>query len=157
MFLAAVSQATVLPYLKVLGLRIDLVMILVVCWILIKDVDDGVVWAILGGIFLDLMSLAPFGTYIFALVPVVALAGFFKVLIPAYHSLLPFAVIPVASILYNLTANLVLVIFGAPGEWPATVALVVLPAILVDSVAGLLIFWLINFVRNQFIADATYY
>lgn len=156
MFLAALSQSTVFPYLKVLGLRVDLVMILVVCWMLIKDVDDGVVWAILGGIFLDLMSLAPFGTYIFALIPVVALAGLFKALIPAYHSLLPFAVLPIASILYNLTANLVLVIFGTPGEWPATVALIVLPAILVDSVAGVLIFWLINFVRNQFVTDATY-
>ena len=71
-------------------------------------------------------------------------------------NLLPFAVLPIASILYNLTANLVLVIFGTPGEWPATVALIVLPAILVDSVAGVLIFWLINFVRNQFVTDATY-
>ena len=156
MFLAALSQSTVFPYLKVLGLRLDLVMILVVCWILIKDVDDGVVWAILGGVFLDLMSLAPFGTYIFALIPVVALAGLFKALIPAYNFLLPFAVLPIASILYNLTANLVLVIFGTPGEWPATVALVVLPATLVDSVAGLIIYWMINLVRNQFATDGTY-
>ncbi len=156
MFLAALCQSTVFPYLKVLGLRLDLVMILVVCWILIKDVDDGVVWAILGGIFLDLMSMAPFGTYIFALIPVVALAGFFKAVIPAYHSLLPFAVLPVATILYKLTANLVLVILGAPGEWPATVALIVLPATLVDSVAGVIIFWLISFVRNQFVSDPAY-
>lgn len=156
MFLAALSQSTVLPYLKVLGLRVDLVMILVVCWILIKDVDDGVVWSILGGIFLDLMSLAPFGTYIFALIPVVALAGFFRAVIPAYHSLLPFAVLPVASIVYNLAANLVLVIFGTPGEWPATVALIVLPATLVNSVAGVIIFWMIKFVRNQFVTDAAY-
>ena len=156
MFLAALSQSTVLPYLKVLGLRVDLVMILVVCWILIKDVDDGVVWAILGGIFLDLMSLAPFGTYIFALIPVVGLSGFFRAVIPAYHSLLPFAVLPVASIVYNLTANLVLVLFGTPGEWPATVALIVLPATLVDSVAGVVIFWLIKFVRNQFVTDPAY-
>ena len=156
MFLAALSQATLLPYLKIMGLRIDIVMILVVCWILIKDVDDGVVWAIIGGLFLDLMSLAPFGTYVLALVPVVAVTSFFKALIPVYHSLLPFAVIPIASILYNLTANLVLVIFGAPGEWPATVALIVLPATLVDSVAGLLIFWLIGMFRNQFSSDAAF-
>ena len=156
MFLAALSQATLLPYLKIMGLRIDIVMILVVCWILIKDVDDGVVWAIIGGLFLDLMSLAPFGTYVLALVPVVAVTSFFKALIPVYHSLLPFAVIPIASILYNLTANLVLVIFGAPGEWPATVALIVLPATLVDSVAGLLIFWLISMFRNQFSSDAAF-
>ncbi len=129
-------------------------MIMVTSWTLIRDVDDGVVWALLGGLFLDLMSLAPFGTHIFALTIVVAIAGLSSAILPNYRGLLAVAVIPLASILYHLSANLILVIFGAPGEWPATVALIVIPAALIDAVVGLPIFWVMNLADDRFSSEA---
>jgi rod shape-determining protein MreD len=60
--LAALIQATVISRLPVL-LRVDLVLVCVLAWSLIRGVSEGTVGGITGGLALDLVSGAPFGLH----------------------------------------------------------------------------------------------
>jgi rod shape-determining protein MreD len=60
--LAALFQATILARLPML-LRVDLVLVCVLAWSLIRGVAEGTVGGITGGVALDLVSGAPFGLH----------------------------------------------------------------------------------------------
>ena len=49
----------------------SLVMLLVICWSLRSSLAEGFVWALVGGIMLDLLSVLPIGTSSAALVMIV--------------------------------------------------------------------------------------
>jgi rod shape-determining protein MreD len=60
--LAAVLQVTVTARLNILGGRPDLVLLIVMAWTLNATLEEGVIWAFVGGICTDLLSAAPLGT-----------------------------------------------------------------------------------------------
>lgn len=64
LMLAAALQVTVMPQISVLGGRPDIVFLLVSAWSLNTSLEQGVVWAFVGGICKDLLSAAPIGTSI---------------------------------------------------------------------------------------------
>jgi rod shape-determining protein MreD len=61
LFIAANLQTTIVPELR-LGGGPELVLLLVLCWGLLIDFRDGLIVAIIGGIFQDLASSLPLGT-----------------------------------------------------------------------------------------------
>jgi rod shape-determining protein MreD len=68
--LAAALQSSLLPQLT--GRAVPgLVFLLVVCWAIDTDWQQGVVWAFIGGIMLDLLSSLPVGT---STIPLLVLA-----------------------------------------------------------------------------------
>jgi rod shape-determining protein MreD len=68
--LAAALQSSLLPQLT--GRAVPgLVFLLVVCWAIDTDWQQGVVWAFIGGIMLDLLSSLPIGT---STIPLLVLA-----------------------------------------------------------------------------------
>ncbi len=68
--LAATLQASLLPQLT--GRAVPgLVFLLVVCWAINTDWQQGAVWAFIGGILLDLLSALPVGT---STIPLLVLA-----------------------------------------------------------------------------------
>jgi rod shape-determining protein MreD len=73
---AAVLQATLLPQFRLGGGAPDLVYLLVLAWAINAPLQNGVLWAFVGGIFLDLFSVYPLGTSSFGMLLVVfALSG----------------------------------------------------------------------------------
>ncbi len=68
--LVALVEATVLPYLRVGGIQPDLMLLVVGVWSLRRGVEEGAVWAFIGGLALDLLSAGPFTTFMFALLAV---------------------------------------------------------------------------------------
>ncbi len=71
LMLAAALQVTVLPQISVLGGRPDLVLLLVAAWSLNSTLEEGVLWAFVGGICRDLLSAAPIGTSIVGMVVII--------------------------------------------------------------------------------------
>jgi rod shape-determining protein MreD len=67
LMLTALVEATVLPYLRVGGVQPDLMMLVVGAWSLRRGVEEGAVWAFVGGLALDLLSAGPFTAFMFAL------------------------------------------------------------------------------------------
>lgn len=71
---AVIVQATVVPEFRFGGAMPDFVFLLVLAWGLMAGFEQGVIWAMVGGILQDLVSAAPVGTTSLSLLVVVALA-----------------------------------------------------------------------------------
>ncbi len=71
MILVAALQVTVMPQISLWGGRPDLVLLVVVSWALNATLEQGVLWAFVGGICKDLLSAAPLGTSLIGLILIV--------------------------------------------------------------------------------------
>jgi rod shape-determining protein MreD len=76
--LAAVLQASIVPQFSILGGRPDLVFLFVISWALNAPLGEGLIWAFVGGILLDLMSAAPTGTSVIGMVLIVFALDIFR-------------------------------------------------------------------------------
>jgi len=74
--LAALLEASVLPELSIAGAKPDVVLVMAIVAVLWVGLEEGLVWAFLGGVMLDLIvsSERPLGTAIFALLVSVGMA-----------------------------------------------------------------------------------
>ena len=79
MVVAAILQATLLPYLSIEGVKPHLVLVLVCIWGLLSGSKEASLWALMGGFVLDLFSSAPFGVATLSLVAVGLLSGWEQV------------------------------------------------------------------------------
>ena len=68
--LAAIGllQTTFVPYLSLLGAKPNLMLLVVVAWTLIAGSREGLWWAFIGGLWLDLLGGSPLGASALALV-----------------------------------------------------------------------------------------
>jgi rod shape-determining protein MreD len=73
--LVALIEATVLPHLRVVNAQPDLALLVVGAWSLRRGVEEGAIWAFIGGLALDLLSAGPFASLIFALLAVSLVLG----------------------------------------------------------------------------------
>lgn len=60
--LAAILQSSIFPQFRILNGQPDLVLLLVVAWAIRAPLEEAVVWAFVGGLLQDLLSLTPLGT-----------------------------------------------------------------------------------------------
>lgn len=68
--LVALAEATLLPHVRVGNTQPDLMLLVVGAWSLRRGVEEGAVWAFIGGMALDLLSAGPFTASMFALLMV---------------------------------------------------------------------------------------
>ena len=61
LLIAVVLQSIILPGTMLLGIRPDLVLVIVVGWSMLRGWEDGLVVGLLGGFLTDLTSATPFG------------------------------------------------------------------------------------------------
>ncbi|MCA0453519.1 MAG: rod shape-determining protein MreD [Chloroflexi bacterium] len=71
LMLAAAIQVTVMPQISIFGGRPDIVLLIVSAWSLNTSLEQGVLWAFVGGICKDLLSAAPIGTSIVGMVLII--------------------------------------------------------------------------------------
>lgn len=146
---AAIFQSTLLPHLAVLGVKVDLVMLLVAAWSIRRGVEAGLVWALIGGVAVDVLSAGPFGLSIVTLALVAVIAGGFGPGLRRSSIILPLVLIPLVSIVATLVGALILQAVGHPISWPVVVAMVVLPAALLDTLAVLIVYPLISIADHR--------
>lgn len=147
--MAAVIQSSLLPHLAIFGVKADLVLLLVVAWAIRRGVEAGLLWALLGGIAADALSAGPFGMSILAFGAAAVLVGVFGPGMRKASVLLPLILTPLASIVATLVMAVALTLLGRPISWPVTVALVVLPVAVLNSVVMLLVYPLVSIVDEQ--------
>jgi len=140
----------VLPRFQIVGARLDLVLLLVVLWASLRELDEAVLWGLMGGAFVDLLSAAPFGTEVLALGILGVLAGSVGPALRRYHALLLLALVPLATVAFDLLLAFVLESQGWPVDWPATVALIVLPGCLLNTLATPLVYWFLRAANGWF-------
>jgi rod shape-determining protein MreD len=125
-----IVQATAMPHLTILGVKPDLVLLVVISWSLLRGSKEGVIWALVGGIGLDLLSGAPFGTSAVALLVLSLLAGMGELSVFRTHIALPLIATLLATLAYDLFFLLLLHMRGCSIAWADSLIKVVLPSTL---------------------------
>lgn len=142
--LAAVLQASILPQISLAGGGPDLVFLLVLSWAIDSDLRQGVSWAFVGGLMLDLLSSLPVGTHsIPLLVIVVALSGIGGQ-IYRLGLLLLIGMAVGGTLFQQLTLMTITALLGHRVQWIEDLTSIVLPTVFYNLVLIVPVYWLVR-------------
>jgi rod shape-determining protein MreD len=129
----ALIQTVLLSRINLWGARPELMLLVVLIWAVVRGVDEGLVWGFIGGLVVDLLSGAPMGATVLALLSVVFLAGqpwgqglssqVAQLLLPAL----------VGVVVYHLVLLLVLAWTGHAVDWGFALLRVAGPSALLNT------------------------
>jgi rod shape-determining protein MreD len=133
MVLIALVQDSALVPVTILGGHPDLVLLAVVAWGLLRGSAEGMIWAFIGGIVLDLLSGGPLGGITLALLIVAFLAGrqWGSELGSTYVQLVLLTI--VVTFLYHVVLLLVLSWADHPVDWIYGLSRVAGPSTVVNA------------------------
>jgi rod shape-determining protein MreD len=103
LFIAALLQSTLLVRMEVGSVKPDLVLILVIVGTLIYGAKNGVVWAFVGGLALDLLSGGPFGSSSLALIAAAVVASPGHRTLSRFNAFVPLAAAALGTLAYGVT------------------------------------------------------
>jgi rod shape-determining protein MreD len=177
MAVLVVLQATILPRFPIFGVIPQFLFLLALAWGMIHGWQEGIVWAFVAGILLDLLSAGPLGVTSLAMLVAVGVASLLQKGFPESRIFMPVLLAFVATVVFWLVYLLLLRIViplivsnldllgistlaessRAPGLLQdiasnyglnQTTLRLVLSSALVHSLLILPIYWLINFVEK---------
>lgn len=127
LILLGLAQSALVPYFRVFGVTPDLMMVVVVSWSLLRGWKAGLIWALIGGLVLDLLSALPFGTITLGMVLASVSAGI--IIANVYHPSLPVVLLAIAisTMGYYLVLMVGMALSGWSVAWMDTLSQVVLP------------------------------
>ncbi len=119
LFALALIQSTVMPHLSIWGVHPELILMVVTSWSILSGAEEGMLWALIGGVLLDLISAGQFGLHTLALLVVGFLSGLGERTVFRSDLLMPLLIIPLATLVYELLLLVGLYLTGwrAP-LWP---------------------------------------
>jgi rod shape-determining protein MreD len=148
---ATLLQVTLSPYIKINGVHPDLVFVLVIGWVILCGLEDGLRWALIGGLSLDFLSGAPFGTFTLTMLFVAVVASFFHGRIFGSSIVLPLVLTFPLSLLFNGLALLFLAFLGRPIIWSDFFLSKLLPAAIFNTMVMVPVFPLL-YLLNRFLS-----
>jgi rod shape-determining protein MreD len=140
----ALFQTSLMTHIAVNGAIPGIILLAVVDWGILRGPDQGMLWAFIGGLGLDLFSSWPFGTSTVALVIVASLVSLGGGTFIRTHSLLPPAAVFAATILYYLIAFFILESVHHPVDWLEALRGAVFPIAVYNAVLNIPVFWLLR-------------
>jgi rod shape-determining protein MreD len=140
LFFLALVQSTVMSRITIMGVHPDLMLMVVTAWSLLGGTQEGLLWALVGGVPMDLMSGARFGVHTLALLVVSFGTGFGQRTVFRSEILMPILVIPMATLVYELIILGMLFLTGWPVLWGAQMTKVVLPCVFVNTICMPLVY-----------------
>lgn len=143
----AAVQVSLLPHLTIVGVRPDLMLLVIISWSLLRGTAEGMLWGFVGGVCLDFLSGAPFGVSTLALLVVSFLASLGEVRIYGTHIILPLSTIFLATIAYDFIFLLLLQMLGRPVPWVESTVSIVLPSTLLNVFLMLPVYWAIRWLH----------
>ena len=149
MALLAVVQSSLLNRFPFLEGTANLILLATVSWALTGRVTEAMLWAFLGGLFLDLLSGAPFAVSSMALVAAVYLASLTEGRFWEAHPMAPLGVMTAASLIYFAVTMAAVWISGHPIDPALALTQVVLPSTFLNVLLALPASQLANRVRES--------
>lgn len=151
----ALLQAYLLPYFPVFGVRVELMLVSLVAWAMVRGVDEAMVYVPLGGAFQSLLSGEPFGLALLALAPIVLLASVRELRLLENELMLALGVTLLSTIAYHLTYVVALQILGRPAGWTGGQLEVTLTATAVNLALAAPALWAVRLASVDVRAAAT--
>jgi rod shape-determining protein MreD len=142
LLLGALLQSSLFSGLSLAGATPNLVLALVLCWALTRGGREGLIWGLIGGIALDLFSVAPFGTFTVAMLVIAFLTSLAEYLPFEMTRLLPVGITLLASPFFHLVAMIMMETLGWNVAWNRMWTLI-LPAAILDAIVVFLLFPLV--------------
>jgi rod shape-determining protein MreD len=134
LLVAAIVQSSAVPHVTVWGVFPDVVLVLVVTWGLEAGRREGVVWGLIGGLGVDLLSGAPMGAATVSMAAVGFLAGTARRSAFRGRAALPSLAAFVGTVVYDLLFLAIVALSGGRVLWLASLGRIVLPAALLNGV-----------------------
>jgi rod shape-determining protein MreD len=98
---AALFDTSIAPYLRIGGAQPDLVLVFAVIWTVVVGFEGGVIWAFVGGLFIDLLAPRPLGSTAFALLLTVGVAAIIGRIMVRGRYARPIIAVFVCSLMYS--------------------------------------------------------
>ena len=130
LWLIATLQATVFPEINILGIGPNIALVAILVWSAETSVVEGLIWAFLLGIYLDVLALDPLGSHALALLPVVVIGGLARRRVLHSGVILPMVLVVGATIAYQLVEGIIGAVAGRSYPLAVTIRLGVLTALL---------------------------
>jgi len=135
MLIAALLQATLLSRLRVLGGQPDLVVVIALAWAVLDRGREGLFWAFVGGLCLDLFSGAPIGLSSLALTPIAFFIGLSDAGLYRTNIVIPIVFAGAGALGYHILYALGLqFLAGMPVSWLEVTWYVMLPSVFFDLI-----------------------
>ncbi|MBN1430301.1 MAG: rod shape-determining protein MreD [Anaerolineae bacterium] len=145
MLSAVLIQAVILPRMRMYGGQLDLVVILVLAWAILDHRQEGMVWAFIGGLCLDLFSGAPLGISSLVLVPIAYLISLTEAQVYRTNALLPLLLAGCGTLAYHAGYLLAIrFLAGMSVAWLHVIWYVTLPSLLFDIIAIMPVLWILR-------------
>lgn len=112
MALLTVVQTAVFPQLPIFGVTPALPFLFALAWSLLRGLEEGLVWAFVGGIFMDLFTIAPMGGSSLTYMAAVTVAALVNQVLPPNRFLIPIVLGALATTVQTLLYGLFLRLFG---------------------------------------------
>lgn len=151
--LAAAMQAGLVPHIRILGGTPDLVFLLVLAWAINARLEDGILWAFVGGIMQDLLSAAPLGTSTFGLLLVVFGISGLGQQVYRIGFLMLIGITLIGSLVHQLTALIVMIFFGLRIDLSIAITYVIAPTLVYNIVLIGPVYWFISRLQRRVIGD----
>jgi rod shape-determining protein MreD len=129
LLIAAVIQSTIVPEIRVGNGGPDLILMMVLSWTMLAGLEEGIVWAFVGGILQDLMIGIPTGTTALALVIVVFLSDLVVGQIGRNNLIFPPLVLAAGTLIYQVILAIFLSILGRPVSFTYMLSFVTIPTL----------------------------
>ncbi len=147
-----ILQSTVVPYFRIAGGGPDLILMVVLSWMMLAGLEEGLIWAIVGGILQDLVTGVPTGTTALALVVIAGLENLVLGPVGKGNLIIPPFVVSVCTLLYQALLAVLLAILGRlsilgrSADLGYVLTYVTLPSVMFNVILMLPIFRLVGFV-----------
>jgi rod shape-determining protein MreD len=138
--LVVLVQATLLARIKLAGASPNLLLVVVVCWSLIRGLYDGLVWGFVGGLALDSIAGLPLGTSSLALMATTPLAGLGKNSVFPGSLTLPILLVALATPVYGWIVLLSEMVRGIPVDWLASTLHIIAPEITFNAALVIVVY-----------------
>ncbi len=148
LLVVALIQHVVLPQVTFFGAHPNLILVVVIAWGQLRGHRDGLLWALVGGLLLDLFSLAPLGTATVPLLVVMFLVGLLEFTAFRVVIWLPVAAAFLATPIFQMLSLAVLKTLGWGTGWERTVE-VLLPMATLNAMLMILVFPLMRRVSGM--------
>lgn len=135
LLIIAVLQTTAMPLLTIWGVMPELMLLVVVSWNVLAGMENGVLWALAGGMLLDALSGGPFGVVTISLVVATLVVGTVELHLQRDSVWLPLVTGVFATALYQVAYLVTLRAFNYPVPWVPNLVHVLLPSLVVNAVA----------------------
>ena len=138
-----------MPHLAVWRVKPDLMLLAVVSWNLLRGSGQGILWSVIGGLLLDLLSAAPFGLCTVALVCVGSLTRLGAMNVFRLSLALPLVVAALATVCYDTILLVGLRLIGKPVIWGDALLRVMAPSVLVNVLAMPVVFGVMRWMHRR--------